>query len=112
MDADTLPEFLSDDYPEAIDLRTLMSVLPPDELAIAGHAAALSQWHKVGALVILPGTSFCGACSGKCINLQECMRGRGRGSHRKEPASPEYGRPLQLQPSQMLQDLLDSGGRN
>jgi hypothetical protein len=47
VDADTLPEFLSDDYPEALDLRSLMSELPPDQLAIAGHAAALSQWHTV-----------------------------------------------------------------
>ena len=45
VDADTLPEFLSEGYPEALDLRTLMSELPADQLAIAGHAAALSQWH-------------------------------------------------------------------
>jgi hypothetical protein len=30
------------------DLRSLMPLLPPGELAIAGHAMALSQWHQVG----------------------------------------------------------------
>ena len=29
------------------DLRSLMPLLPPGELAIAGHAMALSQWHQV-----------------------------------------------------------------
>ena len=46
VDADTLEEFLAEDYPEAQDLRALMPELPVAELAIAGHATALSQWHK------------------------------------------------------------------
>lgn len=50
VDADTLQEFLADDYPEAQDLRALMPDLPVAELAIAGHATALSQWHKVPSL--------------------------------------------------------------
>ena len=30
------------------DLRSLMPALTPDELSVAGHAMALSQWHQVG----------------------------------------------------------------
>ena len=32
---------------ELVDLRSLMPVLPMEELAVAGHAVALSNWHKV-----------------------------------------------------------------
>ena len=32
---------------ELVDLRSLMPILPTEELAVAGHAVALSNWHKV-----------------------------------------------------------------
>lgn len=32
---------------ELLDLRVLMAELSGPELAIAGHAVALSQWHAV-----------------------------------------------------------------
>lgn len=35
------------------DLRSLMPLLPPQDLAIAGQAMALSQWHQVGGLDLL-----------------------------------------------------------
>ena len=53
VDADRLKEFLSAKYPQAQDLRALMPVLPVAELAIAGHATALSQWHKVISSLLL-----------------------------------------------------------
>ncbi len=37
------------------ELRSLLPTLDPGQLAVAGHAVALSQWHQVR-----PGTGGCG----------------------------------------------------
>ncbi|KAK9805210.1 hypothetical protein WJX72_006176 [[Myrmecia] bisecta] len=36
------------------ELRSLMPLLPPEELAVAGHAVSITQWHK--------NHVFCGKC--------------------------------------------------
>ena len=33
---------------EFIELRALLGSMPKEEIAVAGHAVALSQWHAVG----------------------------------------------------------------
>ena len=43
---------------ELVDLRSLMPVLPMEELAVAGHAVALSNWHKVH-MAIRPLSTTC-----------------------------------------------------
>jgi NADH pyrophosphatase NudC (nudix superfamily) len=42
-----LEEFTAGRGLELVDLRVLMAELPTEELAIAGQAVALSQWHLV-----------------------------------------------------------------
>lgn len=41
------PSWAEDHSVRLQDLRSLMPLLPPGDLAIAGHAMALSQWHQV-----------------------------------------------------------------
>jgi len=45
-DEDLLTDIHSASY-EMADLRSLMPELPVEQLAVAGHAVALNQWHKV-----------------------------------------------------------------
>ncbi|KAL4437161.1 hypothetical protein ABPG75_004300, partial [Micractinium tetrahymenae] len=53
------------------DLRSLMPVLPPGELAVAGHAMALSQWRQAHL--------FCGRCGAPTVlvdggSRRQCTR--------------------------------------
>ncbi|KAL4423481.1 hypothetical protein ABPG77_003614 [Micractinium sp. CCAP 211/92] len=61
------------------DLRSLMPLLPPGELAVAGHAMALSQWHQAHL--------FCGRCGAPTTSIdggsrRQCTR---ETSHRMYP---------------------------
>ena len=52
---------------EFADLRSLMPELPTEELAVAGHAVALSQWHKVTAsFVYMHPARWHPVCLGRC----------------------------------------------
>lgn len=44
---DQLLEFTPGRDLDFVDLRSLMADLPVEDLAVAGHAVALSQWHQV-----------------------------------------------------------------
>ncbi|KAI7840059.1 hypothetical protein COHA_006190 [Chlorella ohadii] len=48
------------------DLRSLMALLPPDELSVAGHAMALSQWHQAH--------QFCGRCGAPTVPAEAGAR--------------------------------------
>ncbi|KAL4437163.1 hypothetical protein ABPG75_004302 [Micractinium tetrahymenae] len=61
------------------DLRSLMPLLPPGELAMAGHAMALSQWHQAHL--------FCGRCGAPTVAVdggsrRQCTR---EAAHRAYP---------------------------
>ncbi|CAK0736539.1 hypothetical protein CVIRNUC_000762 [Coccomyxa viridis] len=65
---------------ELVDLRSLMPVLPMEELAVAGHAVALSNWHKSHV--------FCG----KCGSRTEPIEAGGKRQCLADPAHREYPR--------------------
>lgn len=48
------------------DLRSLMALLPPEELSVAGHAMALSQWHLAH--------QFCGRCGAPTVPAEAGTR--------------------------------------
>lgn len=43
-----------------------MALLPPDELSVAGHAMALSQWHQAH--------QFCGRCGAPTLPAEAGAR--------------------------------------
>ncbi len=43
-----------------------MALLPPDELSVAGHAMALSQWHQAH--------QFCGRCGAPTVPAEAGAR--------------------------------------
>lgn len=47
LNGDQLNPFTAGQNVELVDLRSLMADLPVGDLAVAGHAVALSQWHQV-----------------------------------------------------------------
>ncbi|PRW58426.1 Nudix hydrolase chloroplastic [Chlorella sorokiniana] len=61
------------------DLRLLMALLPPDELSVAGHAMALSQWHLAH--------QFCGRCGAPTVPAEAGARRQctAHDSHRQYP---------------------------
>ncbi len=54
------------------DLRSLLPVLDPGQLAVAGHAVALSQWHQVGWAVGGRLRWACGGGGRACSKHAEC----------------------------------------
>ncbi|CAL5218535.1 g224 [Coccomyxa viridis] len=78
------PEALLDDIGssnyELADLRSLMPELSMEELAVAGHAVALSNWHRSHV--------FCGKCGSQTLSIEV----GGKRQCTADPAHREYPR--------------------